>query len=85
MRIETLHSPHGRELRDGEPCSHPGCLRHISHPCEGCGRVGGRTEYTGHCKNCGAEQDDHYDGAQCPLGNGLYSSTKNFTWSGKGK
>ena len=21
-------------LRDGEPCSHPGCLSHISHPCE---------------------------------------------------
>ena len=28
-------------LRDGEPCSHVGCLSHISHPCEGCGRVGG--------------------------------------------
>lgn len=32
-----------RELRDGEPCSHPGCLHHISKPCEGCGRVGGRS------------------------------------------
>lgn len=30
------------ELRDYEPCSHPGCLSHISHPCEGCGRVGGK-------------------------------------------
>ena len=29
--------------RDGEPCSHPGCLSHVSHPCEGCGRVGGRS------------------------------------------
>ena len=28
-------------LKDGEPCDHPGCLSHISHPCEGCGRVGG--------------------------------------------
>jgi hypothetical protein len=27
-------------LRDGEPCSHPGCLNHLSHPCEGCGRIG---------------------------------------------
>lgn len=27
--------------RDGEPCSHPGCLSHITHPCEGCGRVAG--------------------------------------------
>lgn len=29
-------------LRDGEPCSHPGCLNHVSHPCEGCGRVAGK-------------------------------------------
>lgn len=25
-------------LRNGEPCNHPGCASHISHPCEGCGR-----------------------------------------------
>ncbi len=30
-----------KQLRDGEPCGHPGCLSHISHPCEGCGRTGG--------------------------------------------
>jgi len=30
-----------RKLERGEPCSHPGCLSHVSHPCEGCGRVGG--------------------------------------------
>jgi hypothetical protein len=41
MRIITLHSPHGRELRAGEPCGHPGCLSHVSHPCEGCGRIAG--------------------------------------------
>jgi hypothetical protein len=29
-------------LLDGAPCGHPGCLSHISHPCEGCGRTGGR-------------------------------------------
>jgi hypothetical protein len=29
-------------LPPGVPCHHPGCLRHISHPCEGCGRIGGR-------------------------------------------
>lgn len=33
-----------RTLRDGEPCNHPGCLAHISHPCEGCGRVCGITK-----------------------------------------
>ena len=29
-------------LREGESCKHRGCLNHISHPCEGCGRIGGR-------------------------------------------
>lgn len=34
----------GREsLPDGVPCRHAGCLSHISHPCEGCGRVGGKS------------------------------------------
>ena len=28
-------------LKDGEPCNHKGCLNHISHPCEGCGRISG--------------------------------------------
>jgi protein gp37 len=27
---------------DSKPCSHPGCLSHTSHACEGCGRIGGR-------------------------------------------
>ena len=27
--------------KPGQPCGHPGCLAHISHPCEGCGRTGG--------------------------------------------
>lgn len=31
-------------LRPGQPCRHPGCLHHISHPCEGCGRIGGQGE-----------------------------------------
>ena len=26
---------------DGEPCTHPGCVSHQSHPCEECGRTGG--------------------------------------------
>lgn len=28
--------------KNGEPCDHPGCLNHITHSCEGCGRIGGR-------------------------------------------
>lgn len=27
----------------GEPCDHPGCLSHVTHPCEGCGRVAGKS------------------------------------------
>ena len=27
---------------NGEPCDHAGCLSHVTHPCEGCGRVAGR-------------------------------------------
>ena len=33
------------KLKDGDPCLHLGCLSHISHPCEGCGRLGGRYNY----------------------------------------
>lgn len=29
------------ELENGVPCSHPGCLHHVTHPCERCGRIGG--------------------------------------------
>lgn len=31
-------------IKDGEPCEHRGCLSHVTHPCEGCGRTGGRRE-----------------------------------------
>lgn len=34
-----------KQYADGEPCDHPGCLSHISHPCEGCGRRGGMKVY----------------------------------------
>ena len=30
----------------GEPCDHPGCLAHVSHPCEGCGRIRGKVPET---------------------------------------
>jgi len=38
-----MRSNTGDKLPDGVPCKHPGCLRHITHPCEGCGRVAGRS------------------------------------------
>lgn len=36
-----------RKLERGEPCSHPGCLSHVSHPCEGCGLAAGSREGDG--------------------------------------
>lgn len=27
---------------DGLPCNHPGCMAHMSHTCENCGRIGGQ-------------------------------------------
>lgn len=39
-----LHFTFNRTRFDeGVPCEHPGCLHHVSHPCEGCGRVAGRS------------------------------------------
>jgi len=37
----ALFDPGSRvaDLKPGEPCSHPGCLNHKTHPCEGCGRI----------------------------------------------
>ena len=33
------------------------------------------------CKNCGSEKNDHYDGVQCPLGQGLYSAKTSFEYN----
>ena len=41
-------------MKDGEPCSHPGCLNHVTHPCEGCGRTQGKEEQKP-CNTCGKE------------------------------
>jgi len=35
-----------KNLMNGEPCDHPGCSGHISHPCEACGRVACKKAYT---------------------------------------
>lgn len=52
--MKRIESSYLKELRDGEPCNHKGCLCHISHPCEGCGRVGGKQRMT---KPTGAQID----------------------------
>ena len=35
--VEIRFEP--KYLEDGVQCSHPGCIAHVSHPCEGCGRI----------------------------------------------
>lgn len=47
------------KLIDGVPCSHPGCLNHVTHPCEGCGRIAGRT--TRPCPFCGGQPKSWWD------------------------
>jgi hypothetical protein len=42
LEVGLVHRSPRRALQDGEECGHPGCRAHISHPCEGCGRIGGR-------------------------------------------
>jgi len=42
-------------LPDGVPCDHVGCLSHVSHPCEVCGRTAGRrTPRAADAMNCAA-------------------------------
>ncbi|MCK5021466.1 MAG: hypothetical protein KAS32_30925 [Candidatus Peribacteraceae bacterium] len=60
-------------LKDGVPCDHPGCLHHVSSPCEGCGRNGGKARKPArlsltlvvNCPNCEEEinlADSTYEG-----------------------
>lgn len=41
QQLEPTRNNCESELKPGQPCDHPGCLAHQSHPCEGCGRIGG--------------------------------------------
>lgn len=40
LKVKPKHTT--QILKDGEPCDHSGCLNHVFHPCEGCGRVAGK-------------------------------------------
>lgn len=37
-KIQDKLFPGPISYRPGQPCDHPGCGSHLSHPCEGCGR-----------------------------------------------
>lgn len=38
IKSEAVKAPEEQE----SPCSHPSCYSHVTHPCEGCGRIGGQ-------------------------------------------
>lgn len=42
VRLEALEMSTPIEYRPDEPCGHRGCLSHVTHPCEGCGRIAGQ-------------------------------------------
>ena len=39
--ITPLSFTERQALKSGVPCPHRGCLQHLTHPCEMCGRIGG--------------------------------------------
>ncbi len=41
--FNILKDPMKMEIKSDEPCGHPGCLSHISHPCEVCGKIAGQS------------------------------------------
>lgn len=49
LKREQAYRLSSKQLRPNEPCGHRGCLSHVSHPCEGCGRIAGVPA----CLNCG--------------------------------
>ena len=44
-RIKQVVAKPDRFLEAYEACDHPGCLSQQTHPCESCGRIGGRGCY----------------------------------------
>lgn len=79
---------HTRQLPDGVPCDHAGCLSHLSHPCEGCGRIGGQLEegcimmgggedglcsVASGCRGCSQERAQKNRGGSVPVG---YTETR---------
>jgi len=33
-----------KQYEEGEACNHKGCLQHVTHPCENCGRIQGMSK-----------------------------------------
>jgi hypothetical protein len=54
-------------MKVNEPCGHPGCLQHITHPCENCGRVAGRKycEEGDRCPECNEGHMIYYPVEDC--------------------
>lgn len=43
-KMKILPKPIKIQYKDREPCS-VGCLNHVTHPCEKCGRLQGKGNY----------------------------------------
>jgi hypothetical protein len=60
------------KIEPGQPCGHAGCLSHVTHPCESCGRVAGQEVTWLACDSCGAlfwvigDDAGGSDGCTCP-------------------
>ena len=42
QKLQAKRTALGIRTDGSGPCSHPGCMHHVSHPCEGCGRQWGQ-------------------------------------------
>ncbi len=40
-RLKQIKERRETATKLSDPCKHPGCHNHLTHPCEGCGRQGG--------------------------------------------
>ena len=47
LRARVAELEKAGDAMNGVPCNHKGCLSHITHPCEGCGRIGGKLREAG--------------------------------------
>lgn len=71
-----------KDLKNGEPCDHPGCLNHTTHPCEGCGRIGGISVKTIRLYKCPAESMGNCDGCYLYDSDGTCKTNRGFDHCG---
>jgi hypothetical protein len=73
LAAERILRKRGPLPADGVPCDHPGCLSHVTHPCEGCGRIAGRAALI--------REEPRKPLSDMPLSE-MTAKTPPFTWAG---